>query len=115
MSLKAYEDFKLQENMFMLFISIKDKWNPYCSKWGYCISYDAHGANGPGQSKGAVEDGQRGQCRSNSDCTPHAPNCSPEGYCSQGVFLDIQSNAVKNDEYYGKIEDDNIKLNYKNV
>ena len=90
-----------------MFISIKDKWNPYCSKWGYCISYDAHGANGPGQSKGAVEDGQRGQCRSSSDCTPHAPNCSPEGYCSQGVFLDIKSNAVKNDEYYGKIEDDN--------
>lgn len=84
-----------------------DKWNPYCSKWGYCISYDAHGSDGPGQSRGAVEDGRRGQCRSNADCTPHAPNCSPEGYCSQGLFLDIKSNAVKNDEYYGKIEDEN--------
>ena len=86
---------------------LTDKWNPYCSKWGYCISYDAHGSDGPGQSRGAVEDGKRGQCRSNADCTPHAPNCSPEGYCSQGLFLDIKSNAVKNDEYYGKIEDEN--------
>ena len=84
-----------------------DKWNPYCSKWGYCISYDSYGADGPGQSAGAVEDGQRGQCRTDSDCTPHAPNCSPEGYCSQGLFQTINSNVVKNEVYYASIEDEN--------
>ena len=42
---------------------VSDPYNPYCSKWGYCISYNLFGEEGPGQSKGAVEDGTRGQCR----------------------------------------------------
>ena len=58
-----------------------DEYNPYCSKWGYCISYNLFGEEGPGQSKGAVEDGTRGQCRTDDDCTPWAPSCSPLGYC----------------------------------
>ena len=35
--------------------------------------------------QGAVEDGVRGQCRDDSDCTPWAPSCSPLGYCRGGV------------------------------
>lgn len=108
----------------------KDEYNPYCSKWGYCISYDLYGSDGPGRSKGAVEDGQRGQCRDDNDCTPWRPVCSSLGYCSSGpsgqdaslgaptnpktgatqsdwVKQNAKSGAARNEEYYGQIEDDN--------
>merc|ERR1711997_512456 len=116
----------------------KDEYNPYCSKWGYCISYNLFGEEGPGQSKGAVEDGTRGQCRDDKDCTPWAPSCSPLGYCrgspeewdwdgsfgsptnpkpggeqSQWVKDNAQSGGDRNEEYYGTIEDDNRKAHVK--
>jgi len=116
----------------------KDPYNPYCSKWGYCISYNLFGEEGPGQSKGAVEDGTRGQCRDDKDCTPWAPSCSPLGYCrgspeewdwdgsfgsptnpkpggeqSKWVQENAQSGGGRNEEYYGKIEDDNRKGHVK--
>jgi len=116
----------------------KDPYNPYCSKWGYCISYNLFGEEGPGQSKGAVEDGTRGQCRDDKDCTPWAPSCSPLGYCrgspeewdwdgsfgsptnpkpggeqSQWVKDNAQSGGGRNKEYYGKIEDDNRQAHVK--
>jgi len=112
----------------------KDEYNPYCSKWGYCISYNAFGEEGPGQSKGAVEDGTRGQCRTDADCTPWAPSCSPLGYCRGGVQdgsfgsptnpkaggeqsdwikKNAKSGGSRNEEYYGQIEDDNRKAHVK--
>jgi len=116
----------------------KDPYNPYCSKWGYCISYNLFGEEGPDQSKGAVEDGTRGQCRDDKDCTPWAPSCSPLGYCrgspeewdwdgsfgsptnpkpggeqSKWVQENAQSGGGRNKEYYGKIEDDNRKAHVK--
>ena len=123
-------------NNFYLEIQLStDEYNPYCSKWGYCISYDLYGSDGPGQSKGAVEDGQRGQCRDDSDCTPWRPVCSSLGYCSSGpsgqaaslgaaldntagktggtqsdwVKQNAKSGAARDEEYYGQIEDDNRK------
>ena len=65
----------------MFVFSSIDEYNPYCSKWGYCISYNLFGEEGPDQSKGAVQDGTRGQCRDDKDCTPWAPSCGPLGYC----------------------------------
>ena len=115
-----------------------DEYNPYCSKWGYCISYDLFGNEGPGQSKGAVEDGTRGQCRDDNDCTPWAPSCSPLGYCrgndkswewdgsfgsptnpkaggeqSDWIKKNAKSGGERNEEYYGKIEDDNRRAHVK--
>merc|ERR1712227_188195 len=105
-----------------------DEYNPYCSKWGYCTWTPQFGNEGPPQSKGAVEDGVRGQCRDDKDCTPWAPSCSPLGYCRGGVQdgsfgsrtnpkpggeasdwikANAKSGAGRNEEYYGKIEDDN--------
>jgi len=105
-----------------------DPYNPYCSKWGYCTWTPQFGDEGPPQSKGAVEDGVRGQCRDDKDCTPWAPSCSPLGYCRGGVQdgsfgsrtnpkpggeasdwikANAKSGAGRNEEYYGKIEDDN--------
>jgi len=105
-----------------------DEYNPYCSKWGYCTWTPQFGDQGPPQSQGAVEDGVRGQCRDDSDCTPWAPSCSPLGYCRGGVQdgsfgsptnpkaggkqsdwvkANAKSGAARNEEYYGKIEDDN--------
>jgi len=105
-----------------------DEYNPYCSKWGYCTWTPQFGDTGPPQSKGAVEDGTRGQCRDDKDCTPWAPSCSPLGYCRGGVQdgsfgsrtnpkpggeasdwvnKNAKSGAARNEEYYGKIEDDN--------
>jgi len=105
-----------------------DEYNPYCSKWGYCTWTPSFGDTGPGQSKGAVEDGTRGQCRDDKDCTPWAPSCSPLGYCRGGVQdgsfgsrtnpkpggkpsdwikANAKSGGARNEEYYGKIEDDN--------
>ena len=117
---------------------VADEYNPYCSKWGYCISYDLFGNEGPGQSKGAVEDGTRGQCRDDKDCTPWAPSCSPLGYCrgndkswewdgshgsptnpkpggkqSDWIKKNAKSGGARNEEYYGKIEDDNRKAHVK--
>jgi len=107
-----------------------DEYNPYCSKWGYCTWTPGFGDTGPGQSKGAVEDGTRGQCRDDKDCTPWAPSCSPLGYCRGGVQdgsfgsrtnpkaggkasdwinANAKSGGARNEEYYGKIEDDNRK------
>merc|ERR1712106_900658 len=104
-----------------------DEYNPYCSKWGYCTWTPQFG-DGVGQSKGAVEDGGRGQCRDDKDCTPWAPSCSPLGYCRGGVQdgsfgsrtnpkaggkasdwinANAKSGGARNEEYYGKIEDDN--------
>merc|ERR1712156_258137 len=116
----------------------KDPYNPYCSKWGYCISYNLFGEEGPDQSKGAVEDGTRGQCRDDKDCTPWAPTCSPLGYCrgndkswewdgsfgsptnpkpggeqSRWIQENAQSGGGRNEEYYGKIEDDNRQTHVK--
>jgi len=116
----------------------KDPYNPFCSKWGYCISYNLFGEEGPDQSKGAVEDGTRGQCRDDKDCTPWAPSCSPLGYCrgspeewdwdgsfgsetnpkpggeqSKWIKENAQSGGGRNEEYYGKIEDDNRKGHVK--
>jgi len=111
----------------------KDEYNPYCSKWGYCISYNAFGEEGPGQSKGAVEDGTRGQCRTDADCTPWAPTCGPLGYCRGGIQdgsfgsktnpsggeqsdwikKNAKSGSGRNEEYYGKIEDDNREAHVK--
>jgi len=105
-----------------------DEYNPYCSKWGYCTWTPSFGDTGPPQSKGAVEDGVRGQCRDDKDCTPWAPSCSPLGYCRGGVQdgsfgsrtnpkkggdasdwikANAKSGGGRNEEYYGKIEDDN--------
>lgn len=105
-----------------------DEYNPYCSKWGYCTWTPSFGDTGPPQSKGAVEDGTRGQCRDDKDCTPWAPSCSPLGYCRGGVQdgsfgsrtnpkaggeasdwikANAKSGGGRNEEYYGKIEDDN--------
>merc|ERR1719232_1925434 len=105
-----------------------DEYNPYCSKWGYCTWTPQFGNEGPPQSKGAVEDGVRGQCRDDKDCTPWAPSCSPLGYCRGGVQdgsfgsrtnpkpggkpsdwikANAKSGGARNEEYYGKIEDDN--------
>eukprot|EP00092_Neocalanus_flemingeri_P007571 GFUD01008171.1.p1 GENE.GFUD01008171.1~~GFUD01008171.1.p1 ORF type:complete len:353 (+),score=88.88 GFUD01008171.1:170-1228(+) len=105
-----------------------DEYNPYCSKWGYCTWTPSFGDTGPPQSKGAVEDGVRGQCREDKDCTPWAPSCSPLGYCRGGVQdgsfgsrtnpkaggeasdwikANAKSGGGRNEEYYGKIEDDN--------
>ena len=117
---------------------ISDEYNPYCSKWGYCISYNLFGEEGPGQSKGAVEDGTRGQCRDDNDCTPWAPSCSPLGYCrgspeewdwdgsfgsptnpkpggpqSDWVKKNAKSGGARNEEYYKKIEDDNRAAHVK--
>ena len=117
---------------------ITDEYNPYCSKWGYCISYNLFGEEGPGQSKGAVEDGTRGQCRDDNDCTPWAPSCSPLGYCrgspeewdwdgsfgsptnpkpggpqSDWVKKNAKSGGARNEEYYKKIEDDNRAAHVK--
>jgi len=107
-----------------------DEYNPYCSKWGYCTWTPSFGNEGPPQSRGAVEDGVRGQCRDDKDCTPWAPSCSPLGYCRGGVQdgsfgsrtnpkpggeasdwikKNAKSGAARNEEYYGKIEDDNRK------
>ena len=72
-------------NSMALIIVIIDEYNPYCSKWGYCTWTPSFGDTGPPQSKGAVEDGTRGQCREDKDCTPWAPSCSPLGYCRGGV------------------------------
>ena len=69
----------MNNNLFL------DPYNPYCSKWGYCTWTPQFGDEGPPQSKGAVEDGVRGQCRDDKDCTPWAPSCSPLGYCRGGV------------------------------
>jgi len=116
----------------------KDEYNPYCSKWGYCISYNLFGEEGPDQSKGAVQDGTRGQCRDDKDCTPWAPSCGPLGYCrgspeewdwdgsfgsetnpkpggeqSKWIKENAQSGGGRNEEYYGKIEDDNRKAHVK--
>ena len=66
-----------------------DEYNPYCSKWGYCISYNLFGEEGPDQSKGAVQDGTRGQCRDDKDCTPWAPSCSPLGYCRYLLYISL--------------------------
>ena len=92
------------------------------------------GNEGPGQSKGAVEDGTRGQCRDDNDCTPWAPSCSPLGYCRGGIQdgsfgaptnpkaggeqsdwikNNAKSGGARNEEYYGKIEDDNRKAHVK--
>ena len=92
------------------------------------------GNEGPGQSKGAVEDGTRGQCRDDNDCTPWAPSCSPLGYCRGGVQdgsfgaptnpkaggeqsdwikKNAKSGGARNEEYYGKIEDDNRRAHVK--
>ena len=117
---------------------ITDEYNPYCSKWGYCISYNLFGEEGPGQSKGAVEDGTRGQCRDDNDCTPWAPSCSPLGYCrgspeewdwdgsfgsptnpkpggpqSDWVKKNAKSGGARNEDYYKKIEDDNRAAHVK--
>ena len=119
-------------------LNITDEYNPYCSKWGYCISYDLFGDQGPGQSKGAVEDGTRGQCRDDKDCTKWAPSCSPLGYCrgndkswewdgsfgsptnpkpgspqSDWIKKNAKSGGERNEEYYGKIEDDNRRAHVK--
>ena len=69
-----------------VYFSSVDEYNPYCSKWGYCISYNLFGEEGPDQSKGAVQDGTRGQCRDDKDCTPWAPSCSPLGYCRYLIY-----------------------------
>ena len=111
-----------------------DEYNPYCSKWGYCRPSDMFGSEGPGQSKGAVEDGSRGQCRDDGDCTPWAPHCSPIGYCRGGswdgsfgsptnpkpggkqsdwIKKNAKSGAARNEEYYAKIEDDNRRAHVK--
>ena len=94
------------------------------------------GNEGPGQSKGAVEDGTRGQCRDDNDCTPWAPSCSPLGYCRGGpwgqdgsfgsptnpkaggeqsdwIKKNAKSGGGRNEEYYGKIEDDNRRAHVK--
>ena len=71
----------------MFVFSSIDEYNPYCSKWGYCISYNLFGEEGPDQSKGAVQDGTRGQCRDDKDCTPWAPSCSPLGYCRYLFYI----------------------------
>jgi len=111
-----------------------DEYNPYCSKWGYCTWTPKFGDTGPPQSRGAVEDGRRGQCRDDSDCTRWAPSCSPLGYFRGGVQdgsfgaptnpkkggkpsdwikKNAKSGAARNEEYYGKIEDDN-RRNHEN-
>ena len=79
-----------------------------------------------------MEDGTRGQCRDDKDCTPWAPTCSPLGYCrgspkewdwdgsfgsptnpkpdgpqSDWIKQNAKSGGARNEEYYGKIEDDN--------
>eukprot|EP00088_Acartia_fossae_P069055 TRINITY_DN8914_c0_g1_i3.p1 TRINITY_DN8914_c0_g1~~TRINITY_DN8914_c0_g1_i3.p1 ORF type:complete len:341 (+),score=67.16 TRINITY_DN8914_c0_g1_i3:49-1023(+) len=59
---------------------------PYCSKWGWCVWTSLYGEEGPPQSFGAEEDGERGQCRDDSDCTRWAPICSPLGYCRSGFW-----------------------------
>merc|ERR1719412_3356070 len=116
-----------------------DEYNPNCSKWGYCVNLPVFGSDGPGISKGAVEDGTRGQCRDDNDCVPWAPSCSPLGYCRGGtskagewdgsfgaptnpkpggpqsdwIKKNAKSGAARNEEYYGKIEDDNRKAHVK--
>merc|ERR1712004_693987 len=77
-------------------------------------------------------------CRDDKDCTPWAPSCSPLGYCrgspeewdwdgsfgsptnpkpggeqSKWVQENAQSGGGRNEEYYGKIEDDNRKGHVK--
>jgi len=59
---------------------------PFCSKWGWCVWTDLYGNEGPPQSAGAEEDGERGQCRTDTDCTRWAPICSPLGYCRSGFW-----------------------------
>jgi len=59
---------------------------PFCSKWGWCVWTELYGEEGPPQSKGAEEDGERGQCRDDNDCTKWAPICSPLGYCRSGFW-----------------------------
>jgi len=59
---------------------------PYCSKWGWCVWTSLYGDQGPPQSYGAEEDGVRGQCRSDNDCTRWASKCSPLGYCRGGSW-----------------------------
>ena len=79
----------------MFVFSSIDEYNPYCSKWGYCISYNLFGEEGPDQSKGAVQDGTRGQCRDDKDCTPWAPSCSPLGYCRYLLYISLTKIAAK--------------------
>jgi len=53
---------------------------PYCSRWGWCQWTAQYGEAGPSQSES--EDAPLGSCRSAQDCTPRAPVCSREGFCT---------------------------------
>ena len=87
-SIREVTELKIQTINNVYFSSV-DEYNPYCSKWGYCISYNLFGEEGPDQSKGAVQDGTRGQCRDDKDCTPWAPSCSPLGYCRYLLYIRV--------------------------
>lgn len=52
---------------------------PHCSKWGWCQWTDRYGAEGPGQGGGQ----QDGRCEGPQDCTPRAPVCSNQGFCTE--------------------------------
>jgi len=55
--------------------------SPHCSKWGWCQWTDEYGSGGPGES-GQSDGLPPGSCDSDQDCSPRAPFCSSQGYCT---------------------------------
>jgi len=53
---------------------------PYCSRWGWCQWTAQYGEEGPIQWD--QEDVPPGSCHSAQDCTPRAPVCSNQGFCT---------------------------------
>lgn len=53
---------------------------PHCSRWGWCQWTAQYGDAGPSQSES--DDAPPGSCRSEQDCTPRAPVCSSQGFCT---------------------------------
>jgi len=53
---------------------------PHCSRWGWCQWSAQYGDAGPSQWES--DDAPPGSCRSAQDCTPRAPVCSNQGFCT---------------------------------
>jgi len=53
---------------------------PHCSRWGWCQWTAQYGDAGPSQWES--DNAPPGSCRSAQDCTPRAPVCSNQGFCT---------------------------------
>jgi len=56
----------------------KSDYAPHCSRWGWCQWTSQYGVSGPPQT----DPGDPG-CETDQDCTPRAPYCSRQGYCTE--------------------------------